>query len=50
MALGSAAANASTIDRGKSTRNGGRFSSPSLPAALQLDCSDGYLAPQEDRF
>jgi L-aminopeptidase/D-esterase-like protein len=49
MALGCAVANASTIDRGKSTRNGGR-SCPSLPAALRLDCSDGYLAPKEDRF
>jgi hypothetical protein len=49
MALGCAAANASAINPQIDT-NGNCFSSPSLHAALQLDCWDGYLARQEDRF
>jgi hypothetical protein len=49
MALGCGAANASAI----SPQNGTKWELllfASLHAALQLDCWDGYLTRQEDRF
>jgi hypothetical protein len=49
MVLGYAAANASTIDRGKSARRWPLLHAPHLPR-LRLDCLHGYLARKEDRF